>query len=563
MSNNRFFTIIRFRLKMAINSLFLGEGKRGKLILILILGTGFIIGDYLFFRRLFIYFDKLPLEVGEILIIQLLAGLNLMLFSMLVFSNVISSLSVFYLSYDLEFLFSSPISMRDLFLARYLQSMINSSWMAFLFGLPVYVAYGQLYYAGSFYYLCLLPLIFLFVIPPACIGVLLTVLLLRFFPAKRSYQILSFAGIVLVGGLVLLLRFLKPEKYLGVDVPEEAIIDFVDRLKTPDSPWLPSSLFSGAIQAGAYSDWQLFLEKSGLLFLFSAGFLLVAGYICVQLYYHGFTASGGSREKGKTSDERFIYRLVRKISAFLRIDNISSAIVLKDIKLFWRDTGQWSQIFMLTALVAVYLFNIRNLPLDTFFLKNVVSVMNIGLAGIVLSAVCVRFVFPTTSIEGKSYWLLRSAPVGYGRFLWTKFFLYLFPLLFMAEVLVIVSNLFLGVDGFVMTVSAIGMALLATGLVGLGVGLGALYPLFDYESVAEVGTSTGAVIYMIVSLIYAGLCVILLSRPVYVHLVLLHLGRDEGGPEVYLSYIGYLLLSFGFIFWPMNRGIKALERIEI
>ncbi len=68
---------------------------------------------------------------------------------------------------------------------------------------------------------------------------------------------------------------------------------------------------------------------------------------------------------------------------------------------------------------------------------------------------------------------------------------------------------------------------------------------------------------MIVSLIYAGLCVILLSRPVYVHLVLLHLGRDEGGPEVYLSYFGYLLLSFVFIFWPMNRGIKALERIEI
>src|SRR2546430_11003091 len=38
--------------------------------------------------------------------------------------------------------------------------------------------------------------------------------------------------------------------------------------------------------------------------------------------------------------------------------------VIKDIKLFFRDTTQWSQLILLAALVLVYLFNIKTLPLQ-------------------------------------------------------------------------------------------------------------------------------------------------------------------------------------------------------
>ena len=116
------------------------------------------------------------------------------------------------------------------------------------------------------------------------------------------------------------------------------------------------------------------------------------------------------------------------------------ALVLKDFKSFFRDTTQWSQLILLTALVIVYLYNFRVLPLDktplpTFFLQNLVSFLNMALAGFVLSAVSVRFVFPAVSLEGLSFWTIRSSPLSPRTFLWGKFWTSLIPLLILAEIL--------------------------------------------------------------------------------------------------------------------------------
>ncbi|WP_215897529.1 putative ABC transporter permease subunit, partial [Acinetobacter baumannii] len=87
------------------------------------------------------------------------------------------------------------------------------------------------------------------------------------------------------------------------------------------------------------------------------------------------------------------------------------ALLKKDLLLFVRDPSQWSQMFILAALVVVYIFNIINLPLEHLVLKNVVSVLNIGLVGFVLSAIISRFGFSATSVEGNHMWSIYTAPV--------------------------------------------------------------------------------------------------------------------------------------------------------
>src|SRR5207245_11022738 len=79
--------------------------------------------------------------------------------------------------------------------------------------------------------------------------------------------------------------------------------------------------------------------------------------------------------------------------------------VLKDIRLFFRDTTQCSQLILLGALVVVYLFNINALPLHRgepvgFFYVTLVSFLNLGLAGFVLASIAARCIFPTVSLEG-------------------------------------------------------------------------------------------------------------------------------------------------------------------
>ena len=88
--------------------------------------------------------------------------------------------------------------------------------------------------------------------------------------------------------------------------------------------------------------------------------------------------------------------------------------MLKELRLFFRDTTQWSQLILLAVLVVVYVFNIKYLPLRgegvTFFLVNVIPFLNLVLAGFVLASVAARFIFPSVSLEGRTLWLLRSSP---------------------------------------------------------------------------------------------------------------------------------------------------------
>ncbi len=96
------------------------------------------------------------------------------------------------------------------------------------------------------------------------------------------------------------------------------------------------------------------------------------------------------------------------------------------MKIFLRDVSQWSQLLLLLALVLVYLYNFRVLDLDRIpymsgFIKNVYAFVNLAMAGLVMSTVCARFVFPAVSAEGAAFWIIRTAPVSMSAFLWSKF----------------------------------------------------------------------------------------------------------------------------------------------
>jgi len=237
--------------------------------------------------------------------------------------------------------------------------------------------------------------------------------------------------------------------------------------------------------------------------------------------------------------------------------------VLKDLKTFFRDPAQWSQLLLLGALAIIYLYNIRNLPLNTLFLKNFISILNLGLAGFVLSAVAVRFVFTSTSLEGRSFWIVLASPIAFRGFLREKFCMYLLPLLVLAEILVVVSNLLLKADAYLMLFAVVVILLITCALTGLGVGLGAIYPRFEYDNIAQTAASTGGILYMVLSLGFIGVMLLLAARPLYVHLARKFLHQPVGGVEVYLCYGAMVGLCLLTTLLPLQRGCRALERLEL
>jgi ABC-2 type transport system permease protein len=557
-----FFLLNGIRRKIVLNSYrFATREKLYGRLLLGMLGVGFVLGDYWFFKRIIDYILALPLDVWDILIPQFLTVICLTFFAMLVFSNIIASISTFYMSRDLDLLISTPVNMRELYASRFMQTTINSSWMLILFGIPIFVALGRSFHASAAYYAGMVLTVIPFIVIAAGIGVLVTILLMRYFPARKTYQFLSLVGLVFMAGMVMFFRFLEPEKFLGKKVSMDLIQQFVENLKVPSYWFLPSTWAARSLDAGTRADYSVMAFWISVEWLAALLLAAVNVFIVSRVYYRGWSITYSGRGNSRVNSRRFLYRAVERLIAF--VPSGLRTIVMKDMKIFWRDPSQWTQLFLLLALVVIYIYNVRNLPMESMFLKNLISVLNIGLAAVVMAAVAVRFVFVTTSVEAKSFWLIKSAPVDFSGFLWVKFFFFIFPLLLLSETLIVVSNMFLAVDPFLTKLSVAGIFFLTVGLTGLGVGLGAVFPVFDHENIAELATSTGAIYYMLISFAYIGVVIMFGARPVWAHFSLKFLGREVGGLEVYACYVIVILLTAAVTFIPMRLGAAALRKKEI
>ena len=149
------------------------------------------------------------------------------------------------------------------------------------------------------------------------------------------------------------------------------------------------------------------------------------------------------------------------------------------------------------------------------------------------------------------------------RFLWSKVALALVPMFILGEILTIVTNRILHVSPFMMTASAATMALAAFGVVALAVGLGALYPNFKSQNVAQVPTSFGGLMYMIYSVAFIALLLVLEAGPVYLIFMACEGVRFISPQEwvfVLVSFAAVAFVTSVVVYKPMKMGVEALER---
>lgn len=536
--------------------------KKFRWTMLVVLGAVFIGLDYMFFYRIIGYLDGLPLQVGEELIAQLINVIFLTLLVMVLFSSLIVSLSVFYMGKDLDMLHAMPINISTVIPMRVFQTVLNSSWMVLLFSIPIFVAYGYYFKISIGYYFFLLPSLILFIIIPCLLGIMMVIAMMRYFPTKKTHQIFSFMGMFAMVGFVVYLRFLSPEKFFGKEVSDEMMIAFVDSLKAPDYFFLPSSWMMTALVSWGAGEPALAWQQMIYLGLSAVVLFGLLMWVSSKIYYESWRQVQEVRfaplEKkgfGNSSASAFWRRLP--------LSSPTRALLAKDFRVFTRDPEQWSQVLVLVALVFVYIFNIMNLPLDNLVLKNIVSVFNVGLVGFVLSALILRFVFSAPSIEGKKIWTLYTAPLDMQKFLFGKICMFLPPLLLVAEFLVIVSNNILEVDHYVMGVSIIGVFLITVGLVGLGLGLGAKYPVLDYENISDIATGTGGVLFMILSLSFVGLVLIIGARPMYLHFNQRFLLKGIAEVDVMICYGLIFILTILVTVIPLRQGLRSLRQMDV
>ena len=527
------------------------------------LGLGLWAATYWIVRRVLIYFQTVH-ELGPALAYQFLLIILLTFLSMLLFSNLITALSAFFLARDLDLVLSAPTRLPSFFYSRLATTTLNSSWMVLFFSLPIFAAYASAFRGGVNFYVWTALVLPLFLVIPAAIGVAITHLFVYFLPARRIRDILFFIGLFAFIILYLLFRFSQPERL----VQPEAFghfLEFLSAMETPSSPYLPSS-WSAEIFAASLFKKPVDLWFFYPLLLSYALFLpLAACWISSAVYLTGWSKAQESKQGRRQG--YFLDRIIHGMTCLF--PETAKAIMIKDIKTFLRDPTQWSQLFLLLALIVVYLYNFKVLPIDRSpipgsALRTVISFTNLALAGFVLSAIAVRFAFPAVSLEGKAFWILQTSPISLRALVWSKFWLNLVPLLFLGELLIFASNLLLRVPTWMMMLSLITVFLMTFGITAIAVGIGSLYPKFDYDHAAEIPTGFGGVICMIFSIAFIGLSVMIEAWPVY-WLTMKRL-TSAAGPEGFWFLVPsvaiVLALTAAAVVVPIKLGLKKLEAMK-
>ncbi|MCX5848548.1 MAG: hypothetical protein NTW65_03775, partial [Deltaproteobacteria bacterium] len=413
------FSLLRPRILSSINSLRQGNKRNhwARIFMYGALGMFFWIGIFIIFYRVLLYFQSVQ-DFGNILAMKLISMIIMTFFTLLLFSNIINCLSHLYLSHDLSFLHSMPVSSKDIFLSRWFISTFDSSWMIVAFSLPIFLSYGLIYKGGIIFYLIfLVAIIFMCLISSALSGILVLFGAL-ILPAGRIRTILILLGVIMVLVLIFVLRLTRPEQLVNPDSFASVVL-YLNSMQTPNSPLLPTTWISDAIKAALNGQIKNSLLNIALTGTFAFMLIFISNAIAQTAYFAGFS-------KSQTTPQRLFapvkYKGYNWESLFNFLPRESKAFAVKEIRTFFRDSTQWPQLFLMAALIAIYLYNfsalpLDNSPIDTIYLQNLFSFLNIGLAAFVLTAIAARFVFPAVSMEGEAFWIVQAAPVSMKTFL--------------------------------------------------------------------------------------------------------------------------------------------------
>ena len=491
-------------------------------------------------------------ELRFILLSKLLYMVFIIFTILLIYSNIVMAISTFFLSAEIDLLHARPVKLSTIFTYRFFETFIGSSWMFLAFGVPILLAYGTTLELRKIFLIQLFNAVLPLLIISSCLGVMVAILLILFFSPRRAQRALLLVGIALSAGLVLVFRWMKPEQLID-PIGLEQMTFYIDTLRMPMISWLPTTWATETLILLVEERFKDSFLNSLYLWLFACVCMVITKWIFNRFWFSARSGGKGTElvtkriAKGELKPNKPFYM----------------GLFYKDWLLFVRDASQWSQIIVIAALVAIYIFNFKNLPYQLYGMQYSMSFVSVAASGLILSALLARFAYPSVSIEGKSFWILASSPVSWSRFLWLKFAFYFFPAAIIGGILIIFSLIVLDVPQALLYRCSFLTLLITVGCSGMAVGWGAIRPRFDLEDPARIAVSSGGFVYMLFSLTYICSLIFISLIPDLVFYFSIYWSglRFLKYINPSISLIVSILFSLSVTMIPMKKGIKHLQNL--
>ena len=486
-------------------------------IVLALLAVGALVGSFFLTRWLVSLLNSPTMAEFGVDLSPLMDSVPVLVVSAAFFGILVTSfgllLQALYLSNDMDFLLTAPIPIRAVFLSKLLQAILPNFLLILLAGLPL--LYG-LAAAGGYnllYYPMVLVVIAFLALAAAGLSSLLVMAVVRVFPARRVAEVLG-----VVSALVIMIsaqwRNLMGGSESDALTPEQvaAGTQFVSRFNTPWSPLAWGG--RGLVDLGE-GRWL-----SGLLLIAVA--LGLAGAIfwfalsaSERLYYTGWASlqTGGGRKKIRNETGR-LARSERTVFPLSLLPSQVRAIVSKDsieMRRNLRNLSQLASPLIMGVVFGAMLLRSGGIPPEgrgeapaafmeafrTFLLYGGMAVSLFVGWSLVTNLALISF-----SMEHKSYWILKTAPVSGGRLLMSKFLLAFIPGLVLSWLFLLVLALVQKIPLLMLLYSLPAEALILAGLAGIQLAFGVRSANFDWTDPRHMGGGGAGCLALIIGGIY-------------------------------------------------------------
>jgi ABC-2 type transport system permease protein len=432
-------------------------------------------------------------------------------------------LQALYLSGDMDFLLSAPVPIRAVFLSKLLQAIVPNFALICLLALPLLFGLGSAeHYRAAFYPLVILSMAALALAAAGIAGVLV-MCIVHFFPARRAAEVLGF-----VGALIAILcsqsgQFARMSDLSEVQLQQAALI--VSRF---DLPWSPLSWAGRGLVHIGQGDWAVGAGLLLAMIAFCGAVFLAALIAAERLYYSGWASvSVASTRKRRAGAARRPDRVVAGTRRRTGRGSPVWAIVVKDLALLRRDlrhiSGMVTPIIM-GVVYAILLVRGGGEPppgqgeAPEWFMQGFRDLLVFGDIGISLFVgwvLSTRLATISFSQEGRSWWILKTAPIGPLRLLTAKFIVAYLPLDVLGGAVLIVLSIVRGVALGDVLFGVMVVALCYAALTGVGLAFGVLGATFDWDDPRRMVRGTVGCLSSIASIAALGICLVLFVGPVF------------------------------------------------
>ena len=395
-------------------------------------------------------------------------------------------LQALYLSGDMDFLLTTPVPIRAVFITKLLQAVLPNFGLISLFGLPILFGLGISGGYSFVYYPLVVIVMIALALSGAGLASLLVMLVVRLLPPRRAAEILGFIGALLAFSC-------NFGNVFGRDINPSGT-QFTGWVTRANTPWFPLNWAGQGLVALGEGHWHLGLLLLSITLALASLTFWFALVTAERLFYSGWAGMQMVARRKITRSKRAVpIDAQTPLAGLLRfIPNPVLGIVHKDFLTLRRDLRHLAQLMSPVILGVVYTVSMlrgggepppgRGEAPDWFMdsFQVIVDYSSVGMSLFVGWMILTRLAGMGFSQEGKNYWMLKVSPVSAGQLLAAKFLVAYLPPLGLGLVFLTVISIVQKLSILEFLYSLVAVILCLAGSTGILLAFGALGANFTW-----------------------------------------------------------------------------------